>query len=253
MLRRFELYSLAGERAPGVAALEDACRRCGEFIPDILFSRLGGNRSDAPLDLVWEHAFASPASYRRYMVHPFHAAVLDRYLLHDSPERVVTDNGLGAGLVGYHCDGPVFHLDSGVRRLVLLRVDRRAPPAALLRFTQILADAPAQVDGMVVSVAAANSLGGAWFDGEAPVGPRPRWTHLWEQGFRTPDALASYRDGTSIPAEAERRGWEGWMDGLVAGALSVHYDLDPARADVASQGVQENDSEMVRGRSKVIE
>ena len=53
------------------------------------------------LDLVWEHAFASPEAYRRYMVHPYHAGVLDRYLLHDSPERVVIDNDLGAGLVGY--------------------------------------------------------------------------------------------------------------------------------------------------------
>jgi hypothetical protein len=237
-----------------VAALEKACRRCGDFVPDVLFSRVGRNRSDAPVDLVWEHAFASPESYRRYMVHPFHAAVLDRYLLHDSPERVVTDDELGAGLVGYHCDGPVFVMGGGVRRLLLLRVDRGAAEADVLRLTEILADAPAQVDHMTVSVVAANSLARAWFDGVTPVGPRPRWTHLWEQGFPTTDALEDYREGSSTPARADRADWKDVAGGLVEEAMSVHYDLDVVPAEVvAPQVVQENDSEMVRGRSKVIE
>jgi hypothetical protein len=122
VLRRFEIYSLAaGAGADRVRALATACRRCGEFIPDILHSRVGWNLSDAPAQLVWEHAFASPVAYQSYMVHPYHAAVLDRYLLNDSPERVVVDNDLGAGLVGYDCDGPAFAMAGGVRRLVRRR------------------------------------------------------------------------------------------------------------------------------------
>jgi len=83
---------------------------------------------DAPAQVVWEHAFTSPEAYQRYMAHPFHANVLDRYLLNDSPQRVVVDNDLGAGLVGYHCTGPVFELASGIRRIVLLT--RRPPGVA---------------------------------------------------------------------------------------------------------------------------
>jgi hypothetical protein len=259
VLRRFELYSLTRPRPPGSAALEEACRSCGDFVPEVLFSRVGRNRSDAPVDLVWEHAFDSADAYRGYMVHPFHAAVLDRYLLHDSPERVVTDNDLGAGLVGYHCDGPVFDMDGGIRRLVLLRLDRDAPPDAVHRLTDSLGQAPAHIDAMVVSVMAANSLGQAWFDAVTPVGGRPRWTHLWEQGFVSTDAFEAYRHGPSVPAEAERHGWVGHMGGLVRHSVSVHYDLGgapgpgAATQGVGTQGVQEKVSEIVRGRSKVIE
>ncbi len=229
MLRRFETYSIR-EGAPedGVRALETAFRRCGEFIPEVLHSRVGWNLSDAPAQLVWEHAFASPGTYRRYMVHPYHADVLDRYLLHDSPERVVADNDLAAGLVGYHCDGPVFELNAGVRRLVLLRVDRRASPSDLDRLTRTLGDVPAADDRMVLSVVGANTLGPAWFDGVTPVTGRPRWTHLWEQGFLTTDGLEDYRHGASALADAERRGWDRWRHGIIERAVSLHYVIDGA-------------------------
>jgi hypothetical protein len=227
VLRRFELYGVA--RAPAddaVRALATACRRCGEFIPEVSHSRVGWNLSAAPVQLVWEHAFASPEAYQRYMIHPFHAAVLDRYLLPDSPERVVSDNDLGAGLVGYECDGPVFAMRKGVRRLVLLRVDRRAGAGQLHRMQAALRDVPAADDQMILSVVGANTLGAAWFDAVTAVGRRPRFTHLWEQGFVDRDALAGYRHGGSVVAEAERRQWDGWMDGIIEQAVDIHYDLD---------------------------
>lgn len=229
MLRRFEIYSLAaGAGADRVRALATACRRCGEFIPDILHSRVGWNLSDAPAQLVWEHAFASPVAYQSYMVHPYHAAVLDRYLLNDSPERVVVDNDLGAGLVGYDCDGPAFAMAGGVRRLVLLRVDRRASPAEIDRLARTLGDAPADDDRMILSVVGANTLGPAWFDGVTPITGRPRWTHLWEQGFGDAAALDAYRDGASLLAGAERRGWGGWSNGIIERAVGLHYEIDAA-------------------------
>jgi hypothetical protein len=227
VLRRFEIYAIdAAVPAPSVTAFEDACAGSGRFIPEVLYSKVGRNLSDAPVRLVWEHAFDSVEAYRRYMVHPYHAAVLDRYLLHDSPERIVQDDDLGAGLVGYHCDGPVFDMAGGVRRLVFLRVERHASPAEMGRLEQALGDA-ARSESMPVSVVSPNTLGAAWFDAVTPMAGRPRWTHLWEQGFDDLEAFEAYRDGASPAAEAERRGWVGSMDEIVRGTASVLYELDP--------------------------
>ena len=226
MIRRFEIYSISVDAdRHGVDALETACRCCGAYIPEVLYSRVGQNQSDAPVQLVWEHAFASAQAYQRYMVHPYHANVLDRYLLHDSPQRVVTDNDLGAGLVGYHCDGPDFELAGGVRRIVLLAVDRRASPNDVDRLAQTLGDA-AGGDQMVLSVVGRNTLGSAWFDGVTPVTGPPRWTHVWEQGFAGIGECDAYRNGDSALAEAERRGWGGWMNGIIERAVSLHYEID---------------------------
>jgi hypothetical protein len=227
MIRRFEIYGLGPDPAgPGVGALETACRRCGEFIPEVLHSHVGRDISDGGARLIWEHAFASPEAYRRYMVHPYHADVLDRYILNDSPERVVVDDGLGAGLVGYFCDGPVFEMSGGIRRLVLLRLDRGASPAEIHRLTQTLVDGPADDDQLNLSVVGINTLGAAWFDAVTPITGRPRWTHLWEQGFLDLDSLDAYRDGASPLAEAERRGFVGWNNGIIERAASLRYAID---------------------------
>jgi hypothetical protein len=227
VLRRFEIYSLARDRRDAdVEALATACRRCGDYIAEVSHSAVGWNLSEAPVQLVWEHAFASPQAYQRYMIHPYHAAVLDRYILPDSPERVVTDNDLGVGLVGYSCDGPEFETSAGVRRLVLLRVARDAARGAVLRMEQALRNGPAGADEMIVSVAAANTLGPAWFDGVTPVGGRPRWTHVWEQGYVDRGGLAAYGQGRSALAAAERRRWIGWMDDIVEDAITFHYEIE---------------------------
>lgn len=227
MIRRFEIYGIGPDAAgSGVRAFESACRRCRQFIPEVLHSRVGRDFTGAATRLVWEHAFASPEAYQRYMVHPYHADVLDRYILNDSPERVVVDDGLGAGLVGYLCDGPVFALSTGVRRLVLLRLDRSASPAQIHRLTQTLADGPADDDQLILSVVGVNTLGAAWFDAVTPITGRPRWTHLWEQGFENLDALDAYRDGSSPLAKAERRDFVGWNNGIIAAAASLQYAID---------------------------
>ena len=185
VIRRFEIYRVAtgrpaarrgrpGDRLPA-GADGSSPRSCTRWWV--------GTGSAAPARLVWEHAFASAAAYQRYMVHPFHANVLDRYLLPDSPERVVVDDDLGAGLVGYHCDGPVFALAGGIRRLVLLRVDRGASAADVSGLTDRIERARAEAAGVILSVVGANTLGPAWFDGVTPMTGRPRWTHVWEQGF----------------------------------------------------------------------
>ena len=236
MLRRFEVYALRSDApAARVDALEAACRDCGRFIPEVLDSVVGINRSEAPVHMVWEHAYASPEAYGRYMVHPYHAAVLDRYLLQDSPERVVVDDPLGAGLVGYACDAPSYRMAGGARRLVLLRLDAGASSQDLSRLRAALQGATADVPEMMVSVMAANTMGSAWFDGVTPVTGPPKWTHLWEQGFGSLDALESYRHGASPLALLERAGWEGSIGGIVKRSAELFYELTsstgtPARA-----------------------
>ena len=214
MLRRYEMYSISPDAPPAaVRQLADAFLHCGRFIPEVLDSAIGTNLSDAPVRLVWEHAYESPAAYQRYMVHPFHACVLDRALLADSPERLVSDNDLGAGLVGYACDGPVYRLATGVRRLVLLDLEPGTDTAAL-------ADA-VRGEGLPVSILAENTMGPAWMDGVTPITGRPVWGHLWEQGFDDLAGFEAYRDGASPMAEVERKGWEG----IARRTASVHYKL----------------------------
>jgi hypothetical protein len=237
MLRRFEIYALRPDvPVDGVHALESACRRCGHFIPEVLDSAVGTNRSETPVQMVWEHAYASAEAYGRYMVHPYHAVVLDRYLLQDSPERIVVDDPLGAGLVGYSCDGPSYRMPGGVRRLVLLRLAANASPQEVARLRDALERAPEDAPEMVVSVMGANTLGPAWFDGVTPITGPPRWTHLWEQGFSDFDALESYRSGDSRTAEIERSGWERDVGGIVKRSVELFYEMTQSTQGTQSRG-----------------
>jgi hypothetical protein len=214
VLRRYEMYSISPDAPPAaVRRLADAFLHCGEFIPEVLDSAIGTNLSEAPVRLVWEHAYASPEAYQRYMVHPFHACILDRSLLADSPERIVSANDLGAGLIGYACDGPVYRMAGGVRRLVLLDLEPGTDTAAL--------GAKIGDEGLRVSVFAENTMGSAWMDGVTPIAGPPVWGHLWEQGWDDLAAFEAYRDGPSPMAELERKGWEG----VARRAASVHYKL----------------------------
>src|SRR5690606_32933461 len=124
MLRRWEIYALATDvNRKQVEEMERRLLQCRPYLPELLYSAVGYNQSSAGYDFAWEHAYESPESYQRYMIQPYHSNVIDRYLLNDSPERIVTDSDLDAGLVGYTCDGPVFYLPPGyARRLVLLRL-----------------------------------------------------------------------------------------------------------------------------------
>jgi hypothetical protein len=205
VLRRFEAYAIrpdAPEQA--VRALEAACRHCGRHIPEVLDSAVGWNLSGAPVHLVWEHAYDSPEAYRRYMVHPYHAAVLDRFLLPDSPERVVLDDTAGLGLFGYACDRPAYRLAEGIRRVVLVRMEPDTAAADLGRLLDDLVRVPERAPEMTLSAVGANTVGPAWFDGVTPITGPPRWTHVWEQGFPSRRALDSYLASEAAAAEPGR-------------------------------------------------
>jgi hypothetical protein len=132
------------------------------------------------------------------MTHPYHAALLDRFLLPDCPERITTTNDFGAGLIGYPVErerplGPV-----AVRRLLLLDfADVGAADAA--------AGAVAGADdGWSDSILAANTMATRWFDGETDLGGRPAWSHLWDQCFATEAQYEAHRRGESAASEVER-------------------------------------------------
>lgn len=221
MLRRFEAYRFDAETSSAVRAqLRQAFLDSSRFIPEVRHSATSEDLTGVDVDLVWEHAFPSVATYRGYMEHPFHAAVLDRYLLADSPERAVTDSGLGVGLAGYACDSADYFLSGGVRRLVFLDM-RRADPGEVDAVSGLATRARAAE----VSVFAANTLASAWFDGETPLGTAPRWSHLWEQGFKDAPGLRLHLEGGDEPGGEDGRTWED-LPG-VAAALVFSYRIQP--------------------------
>lgn len=208
MIRRFETYTFLDGTSEALrrqlAGILDAA---GEHIEEIRNNAVGWNRSPDPVELVWEHAYESVDAYRRYMVHPYHAEMIDRHILVDSPERVV-EPVTGAGLFGYHCGDASFVLESGARRVSLLKtaepVTGSAPDGLVDRLARLTADA-----GGTLSVVGTNTLANAWFDGVTSLSSRPpKWSLVWEQGFGDLDALERFVAGTpELPAPIV-----GWTD-----------------------------------------
>ena len=228
MLRRFEIYTLREDAPPDrLQRLEEAFRSCGQFIPEVNHSVVGKNLSDQPIHMVWEHSYDSPEAYQRYMIHPFHANVLDRYLLNDSPERVVTNSPLGDGvLVGYSCEEPIYYMKEGVRKVVLFGLsgpDADSQRAGFIASLRKLADSE---KGVLLSVVEPNTMGIAWFDGVTPILPPSRWTHIWELGFESLDAYHAYQEGGSQLARSENDGWTGEGRGVVSQAVELHYRVE---------------------------
>lgn len=200
-LRRWEMFSLAPD-APAAARdrLWRAMRDCDRFIPGITRCAIGTNTAGPPIDLVWETTYESVGAYATtYMTHPYHAALLDRFLLPDCPERITTTNPLGAGLIGYPVErvrplGPV-----AIRRLLLLDFDDAGTAAGAA------ATVAATDDGWSESILAENTMTTRWFDGETEMGFRAAWSHLWDQCFASAEQYESHRRGESRAAAVEAR------------------------------------------------
>jgi hypothetical protein len=213
MLRRFEIYSL-DPQAPRekIAAMHASMRNAQRYIPEVLHSAVGYNKSDVALNFVWEHAYESSDSYKRYMVHPFHANIYDRYLLNDSPERIVTNNPYDVGLLGYSCDRPIYFLPPGAaRRLVLLRLAQGQEKS----FRAITARAQSGNPQMILSVLAENTFGTRWLDGVTQIIDSTTYSHIWEQGY---DSLAS--------AAAAGDDWRASAGGAVEKVIELWYEID---------------------------
>lgn len=211
MLRRFESYAFHETTTPEqVAEFARVLLRAGEFIPEVLFSVVGRNESDADVELVWEHAYDSPEAYAHYMCHPYHICVLDRYLLPESPECITAPRPqLGLGLLGYETPDAAFRRDGGVRRVVAMKAAPDVGPDTWDSFASQLADRPEATPDMRVSIVAPNTMGLEWW----PNG----WTHVWEQAYD--DESAMWR---GVVGEAEM------LDvGPIEGWIDVYYRLEP--------------------------
>jgi Stress responsive A/B Barrel Domain len=198
-IRRWEMFSIAPD-APAAARdrLGRAMADCDRFIPGITRCAIGTNTVDGPIELVWETTYESMGAYATtYMTHPYHAALLDRFLLPDCPERITAPNDFGAGLVGYPVDrdrplGPV-----AIRRLLLLDFAAATTAAEAARAVEIVDD------GWSDSILAENTMATRWFDGETDLGGRPAWSHLWDQCFASMEQYEAHRRGDSGAAAIE--------------------------------------------------
>lgn len=214
MIRRFETYAFVPDTAPELRRrVAEVLGHCHRFIPEVVHNAVGWNTSGSATELAWEHAYPSVEAYRRYMVHPYHADLIDRFVLPDSPERVV-EPITGAGLFGYHCDEADFALGAGqARRVVLLRFTESGDgdiAAAAEAFTRAASRASAGACALF-SVVGANTLANSWFDGETPMGPPAKWSHVWEQGYADLATLAAGADETG-PDFLRLAGMERWSE-----------------------------------------
>ena len=200
MLRRFESYAFDDTAtSEQIAELASALRRCGEFIPEVRDSIVGMNKSEADVALVWEHAYEGPDAYARYMCHPYHICVLDRFLLPESPECITAPRAqLGIGLMGYEIDDAQFRCDSGVRRLVAMKVSVDVGADEWRSFVSTLTARPE----LRVSIVASNAMGLEWF----PNG----WTHVWEQAYDDEGAMQRAIVDETVLLDAGPI--DGWID-----------------------------------------
>ena len=210
ILRRFEMYSFDGPEA-SVAAFARAATDCARYIPEVLHSAIGRISGASPLNFAWEQAYASPETYQHYMEHPFHAALLDRYLMIDSPECILTSNALGVGLIGYRSDPADFCMPGGARRVIAMQLREGAEDAFAA-----LAASHLGKEGMQVSVFRDNWFGARWFDAETVVDPHPMHTHIWEQGFAS---LAA--------AQANASSWREEAGRLTDMMVEMTYEIEP--------------------------
>lgn len=184
MIRRFETYAFLPDVPSELRdALAMVLAEAGRHIPEVLHCAVGWNRSEAPAELVWEHAFASAETYRRYMVHPYHVEMIDRYVLADSPERIV-EPAKGAALFGYHVPDITPVAACRGRRVILLGID---PEAGDGEEAELFSALDAEATLAVATAGGPNDLARTWFDGEnaLPI-PPPKWSHIWEAGYRSP-------------------------------------------------------------------
>jgi hypothetical protein len=211
VLRRFESYAFhETATAEQIAELVRALRQAGEFIPEVQFSAVGRNESDADVELVWEHAYDGAGAYARYMCHPYHICVLDRFLLPESPECITAPRPhLGVGLFGYEMPDASFRRDRGVRRVVAMKAAPNVRADVWDTFVDRLGRRSVDAPDLQVSIVAPNTMGLEWW----PNG----WTHVWEQAF---DDEAAMRRALVGETELLDGGpIEGWID--------LYYRFEP--------------------------
>jgi hypothetical protein len=174
MIRRFYVLPLKADVSEAkldefLRALSDSDR----FIPGLLNSSAGVDFDSRTV--LWENTFVDEETYSGpYMVHPYHIATLDNYVMADSPECVTQD----IYTTRYQLPGAIPHIERGIRRVVMMNLAEAAEASTI----ETLA---AHSEGIATTVFRPDDVG--WVSGKG----RP-WTHLWEQGFIDRAALDHY-------------------------------------------------------------
>jgi hypothetical protein len=211
MIRRFYVLPLKPTVGPAqIDELLAALRATDQYIPGLLDSSAGLDA--ASRTVVWENRFVDEEAYAGpYMVHPYHAATLDDYVMADSPLCLTQD----IYATRYRLAGDPAELRSGIRRLLLMNLAEDADTAALEALTEPGPD-------VASSVLARDDVG--WVSAKG----RP-WTHIWEQAFADEDALRRYLrmpDGVAS-SSLEGLGRRG-IEVLSAKVLTFPFDIKPA-------------------------
>ena len=214
MLRRYLMYRVNPDAPKDlVAKMDKSMRHAQRWIPEVLHSAVGHNKSPVGLNFVWEHAYEDSEAYKRYQVHPFHANIYDRYVL-PGPEALVIHNRDDVSLIGFYCEGPVYFLPSGyARRVVLVRLKEGTVDA----FKAITEKEKSANPKMVLSVFAENTLGTRWMDGVTKIVDDAPYSHIWEQGYTS---LAD--------AEAASTAWRAQAADMIEDAklIELWYELE---------------------------
>lgn len=175
MIRRFYVMPLNHDVSDsGVQEFVSAMSGAELFISGLSYSSAGVDIDSRTV--VWEMAFRDEETYTgSYMVHPYHAATLDNYLISDSPECLAHD----ISTMRYRLSEPMPEVLQGVRRVLLMKLPEDADTSRLRELVQRPGNA-------IGSTFAADDI--AW----AFPGKPPTWTHVWEQTFTDFDAVAEY-------------------------------------------------------------
>jgi hypothetical protein len=216
MIRRIYILPLqpgisAAETGEFVTAFDDA----GRYISGLLDSFAGLDLHSSTV--VWEMTFDNEENYTGpYMVHPYHIATLDNYLLADSPQRLARDFESAR----YRLADAAPRLEAGVRRIVLLELPAGADASAL-------AELAAPAAGVATSALGADDLAWRGSKGRA-------WTHVWEQGFTDMAALDAYLRTPAGAASSSRDGFR-YLNVPVTAArvLTYPFTLSPAQSPPA--------------------
>lgn len=179
--------------------------------------------SSAAIDLssrtvIWEMRFIDEETYTgAYMVHPYHMATLDNYLIADSPEAVVHD----IFTTRYKVPQAALRIEEGIRRLVLMKLPEGADTSVLEAIT-------AGGEGATTSIFCPDNVA-YQFPGKSL-----NWTHIWEQGFTDMAALNHYLETAEGIASSRLEGLR--RLGVDVTALKIFtypFKLKPAQSPPA--------------------
>ncbi|MCG2621243.1 hypothetical protein LVY72_04865 [Arthrobacter sp. I2-34] len=214
MIRRFYVMPLnPGATEERIDEFLKALSDSDRFISGLLDSSAGVDLDTRTV--VWEMTFVDEETYTGpYMVHPYHMATLDNYLIADSPESLAHD----IDTTRYTLPDSVPRLEEGVRRVVLMKLPEGTD-------TSMLETLAAQGEGMAASVFSPDNV--AWRFPTKDL----NWTHVWEQGFTDMAALNHYLKTAEGIACSSLEGFKRLgIDARSLKILTYPFKLKPAQS-----------------------